>query len=671
MGNQQQIAYGQAGGKGQGLTRFQVAGDPSPNFPLWAAGSMNLTMPAHLLDAKGGAYRYGKTKVGGITNLYCDGQVLRPLLIAGTGLSGAPTPRNLLLGGVGAGNYDCILHGRQSAAFQLAAVGSVIAAGDAGIVVNGEWINDQTTTVANALGAYKEAFTFAASTLTVANGATGITATLANAFTTAAALTGPYVYTPNFLHPRPGDIIEIVDTGPNSRFFRLSAISGNTATIFPAYTGPGGAGLTYRLWRTGYGSWSHAVMFYNGNTRVVYYAGNTLNSGTDDGTIEAIVGLTATHSMSPWLVDSATPPVAVAELHAVDVAYYKGYLLYGDGPLIGWSIAPFPSAFPFGTNDFPAKNQAIINATGKFLYYEQIGDQLFAFFEDNIYLVSATGVIPEFTVYKLPEVSAPLLPGISDPQISPAGSAMQYTRPSCSGRGTVYYLSESGVQQMAGTTPKRISIPVETYDHVAADDSYQLAYDRALDALLWSDSGGQRALIYQPDFDHWFQLDLSALGEVRGIGPVAVPEPSGSYPQRIYRASSLAYWANGSMYTVSPRQVDLGSLVTSLCPWILATPIASCGDIYDGFQFGGLRVIARGPTGSSPSLTWTVYDGSNPYVMAARDTGSFAYGDAMASSANLLGGKLDGAFVAVVLTGTSFIELAGVAIYPVQDPSRR
>ena len=67
----QLATYGQAGGRGQGqpYSRFQIQGDPTPMIPLFAAGSMVSNSPAHLMGDSGGAYYYGTTKVGGITNM--------------------------------------------------------------------------------------------------------------------------------------------------------------------------------------------------------------------------------------------------------------------------------------------------------------------------------------------------------------------------------------------------------------------------------------------------------------------------------------------------------------------------------------------------------------------------------------------------------------------------
>jgi hypothetical protein len=671
-----QQAYGQAGGRGptgQGFSRFDIGGDPTPYFPVWAAGSLNLNTPAQLLEARGGAYRYGKTKVGGVTNLYSDGAVLRAIIAPGTVIETGV--RKMLLGGTGAGNYDCISNGRHQYCWTAPNNNQILSSG---IWVNGEVGWRDTTGAANIYGGMIEGFTFAASTVTATNGSDAIVATLANAFAAAATLTGPYAYTPSFNNPRVGDLIEIVDGGV-SRFFRFKTIAGANATIFPNYNGTGGAGLTYRLWRSGYGSWSSMPIFYDNNDRVGYYAGltttNQFLSGGGFGTIQAVRFSTGAHYNAPQTVDALGAPVA--DLRAVDVTFFKGFLLYGFGNSIGWSAPGFPNgANPFDTLSFPSSNVAAINTTGNFLYYRQIGDQVLAFFEDCIYLVQATGVVPEFTVYKLPELSAPLLPGIPDPQGN--ANSVAYTRPSAAGRGTVYYESETGLMQMAGLSPKRVSVPVETYDFVGNDGNHLLEYDRGLDGLVWTDAGENRGVIFQPDFDHWMQLDLSILGNTRGMAGVLATQdtPTGAagYPARRYRQSTLAYWlaSDAQVYALKPSQLDSDTTTQSVIPWTWATPIICLGQMQEGgFNWGGFAVIARGAVGGTPSLTWTVYTGTDPYSMAVSDTGSFAYTDGPPSSRRIIGTKVENPYVGVVITGSFFIELAGIGLYDAANMSAR
>jgi len=677
MGNPKEIAYGQAGGPGQGFTRFQIAGDPSPYYPLWAAGSMVTTNPAHFMEARGGVYRYGRQIVGGLKNLYSDGNVLRPIMASATKILNGT--RQLLLGGLVAGNYDAILQGRHQFCYTAPNNNQILSAG---IVVNGEICYADTTNAANAYGAMKEGFTFAASTLTVANGGTLVTATLANAFAGAAALTGPYAYNPNFPNPRNGDVLEVVDGGL-SRFFRLYNLSGNTARIFPAYTGAGGAGLTYRIWRTGYGSWSRLVQLYNGNNRMGYYAGSTTTnqdlSGGGVGTLMAVDLATGAHYASPRLVDALGADTGV-EARAVDCCYFKGYLLYGARGAISWTVPGFPTNFAtgFGITDLPAASTSAINIDGNFLFFEQIGDQVLAFFESAIYLVQATGVVPEFTVYKISDCVAPLLPGIRDPQRDTTfdSNTVAYTRPSAPGRGTLYYASEEGIEQLAGMSPKPISRPVETYPFPAGDGSFMLHYDRGLSALLWIDAAQNVGLMYQPEFEHWFEINLADIGETRGLASVlatnspASPAVAG-YPARRYRQSSLAYWRSSdkNIYALCPSQVDPDTTTDSIIGWRIAFPLISCGDVYDTFQFGGLKPLLRGS--KVADLLWTVYEGSNPYSMVPRQTGLFAFDVGMGNSRETLGGKSDAAYIGINLSGTAYVELVGAAIYPVQQESRR
>jgi len=677
VGNPKEIAYGHAGGPGQGFTRFQIAGDPSPYFPLWAAGSMFTTNPAHFMEARGGAYRYGRLIVGGIRNLYTDGNVLRPIMAGATKIVNGP--RQLLLGGLAGGMYDAILEGRNQFCYTAPNNNQILSAG---IVVNGEICHADTTTAANGYGAMKEGFTFAASTLTATFNATNVLATLANAFAGAAVLTGPYAYNPNFPNPRNGDILEIVDG--TSRFFRLYAIAGNAARIFPAYTGPGGAGLTYRIWRTGYGSWSRLVQLYNGNNRMGYYAGSTTTNqdltGGGVGTLMAVDMATGAHYASPHLVDALGADTGV-EARAVDVCYFKGYLLYGARGAISWTVPGFPTNFAtgFGATDLPAASTSAINIDGNFLFFEQIGDQVLAFFESAIYLVQATGVVPEFTVYKVSDCVAPLLPGIRDPQRDSSidSNTVAYTRPSAPGRGTLYYASEEGIEQLAGMSPKPISRPVETYNFPGNDGSFMLHYDRGLNALLWIDAKQNRGLMYQPDYDYWFEINLSDLGETRGLASVLATNSPGSpavggYPARRYRQSTLAYWrvTDHNIYALQPGQLDPDSTAVSEISWQIAFPIVSCGDVYDTFQFGGFKPLLRAAAAAS-DLNWEVFEGSNPYLMISRQQGTFDSDLGLGNSREILGAKSDADFIALRLFGFRFVELVGAAIYPVQNDSRR
>lgn len=679
MGNPQEFSYGQAGGKGQGFTRFQIAGDPSPFFPVWSAGTMRSNLPSQLMEARGGAYRWGRGLViGGVKNMFTDGDVLRPLMAIGETLGGGGVIQ-ALLGGTGAGNYDAIVNARHQYCYSAPNNTQIIASG---IVVNGEFVFQDTTTAANHYGAAKEGFTFAASTVTANNTSTLVTATLANAFTSAATLTGPYGTAPSFNAPRRGDLIEIVEAGV-SRFFRIANIpTATTLRIFPAYNAPGGAGLTYRLWRTGYGSWSHLVQLYENNARWGYYAGNTTTNqflsatgGAGFGTVQAIHfdGSNA-HFMAPKTVDELGNPVT--DLRAVDVAYFKSFLLYGFGNTIGWSIPGFPgAAFPFDPLCFPAANIAAIDTRGEFLYFEQVGDQLLAFFEDAIFLVSATGVVPEFTVYSLPVTAGVILSGITDPQSADGlgnSPGVAYTRSSIAGGGTVFFINEEGLQQMSGLTPKRISIPIENFAW-NGDDNFMLNYDRGLNALVWSDCTNNRSLGFQPEFDHWFQLNTEEEGVTRGLASVSAINAIGM-PGRTYRQPTLAYWraSDQKIYVFRQGHLDDDSSATSRISWLLATPVISLGDIYDGLQFGGLRIMARAAAGTSNnSLFWQVFESSNPYAMVQADSGNFIYDDAMADSSKIVGRKCDGAFIGVVLSGTKFVELAAVGIYPSGTTSRR
>lgn len=687
MGDPRQNAYGKAGGganQGQGLTRFEIGGDPSEYFPIQVSGSMKSTTPAFLMEAAGAAYRYGTLKVGGLTNLIPNGAVGYPVMDASLG---AINQLSLLLGGItgdgsgtGGNNFDAIQNTIYGVPY------TTVTAGLNDAFVNGEMAASLTTTGAAGYGALKEALTLnVAGTVagpTGTNTFTGVGTTFLTAqFTLAAPPYNAYAPSGNLL--RVGDVIEAI-TGGASYFYRILTIPDNLhVTVFPNITVNIPAGSAYTLWRTGFPSSSRIVTIPDTTTGDVwaYYAGNGGMDGTGANvpTLQAVrVGGAFTHRMAP----RTSAPL---DIKATDCIYYKGFLLYGFAGGIGWSVGPFPGAFPFGPTDFPALNASVFNNTGVFCHFEQIGEQVIALFDDSLWLVQATGSVPEFAFYRLPDIIGVTASQLSDPQ------APSYTqaRASCSGHNAVYFLSANGMQRLSGLQSAPVSVPMDSYDlpaagAIATTSSKALSYDAAMECVVMTDNAGNTALCYKALDDSWFRLDFS--GHTNGARIIAGGFNKGGQPRaNFFRRPGFAYY-DRSRFTINqgfavgtpPAGGNIGgleidTLAVSATPWIWATPIVSLGSIQGLFTFGGIAIEARASLNAvAPvTLTWTVYEGSSPYKMSVWDTGLFDYSVGTTSSASLLGKKCPSPYVGFVLTGTSWIELAAIWIFSANRKSRK
>src|SRR4029077_6163509 len=94
-----------------------------------------------------------------------------------------------------------------------------------------------------------------------------------------------------------------------------------------------------------------------------------------------------------------------------------------------------------------------------------------------------------------------------------------------------------------------------------------------------------------------------------------------------------------------------------------ASPLISLSEEFPKFTFGGFTIWARGPKDVTSILTWTLYAGSSPYNVTSRGPGTFDYSGGSRAFDQRLGGTIDEAWVGVVLTGSLWIELAGVALW--------
>jgi hypothetical protein len=657
VSDRQYFQYGQAGGPGQ-LRRFDVSGDPTPYIPIWAAGSMVVNVPAHMMGNAGGAYFYGTTKVGGITNMISNGDVLRSIIT--TDHTGAFGSFRNLLGGTGAGNYDAMALAANLAV--LEPVNYVLADGE---VFQG----------GGAEGAMvKEAFTMGGVTVTATNGSHNLTF---SASVAALPLTFAYGYTPNKKVPLAGDLISITDGGL-THFYRLESNPTAAGVIFPAYTGTGGAGLACQIYRTGYGSYSNFIQINVPGILVpfCYYVGGVggIHGGNPNAPLGAIEAITAssTHSMSPVASPSGNP------VSATDIAFYKSFLLYGFGGAIGWSVVGFPTDtnVGFGTADFPDTNVSVINLSGDFVSFEFVGDQLVAIFTDSIWLVQATGVIPEFAFYKLSQTPGARLVQTPDPQIgSIVNGWSAFSRPSLSTGHDAYLITQRGLCDLSGTGATEIDQPVVNYDwpQTPALAALFISYD-ASGIITWGDQTGGRCLAMRDN--NWFQIDATAFAAgTRGF----VGNPGGALltgsVANSYRPTSIFLW-RPSDGRVTPYTDSLEGEATaaSLLPWTWASPIVNVGRVYPAWIFGGFEIWARAATGATipTNLSWSIYGSSDPYHMnLIQGPVTYDYATGFVNSRNRLGGTFDYPFFGIVLTGSSWIELTGVMLYPSESQAAK
>lgn len=633
-------------------------GGQIPAVVLWAGGSMVCDVPAYLMGNKGGAYKYGSTKVGGIRNMISNGEVLRSIIVDRNELNvltggGQGPPYRLLLGGTGVGKYEQIENTKH---VQLVTIGQrVVNQLEYSLLnVNGEMCYRETTLAQ--YGAYSENFTMGGITATVTAGSKTLTFSASIA---AIPLTFGYAYTPMFNAPRIGDLVAITQGG-NIFYHRLKSGSAANWEIYPAWNGTNAAGLTCQVMRTGYGSFSRVQWISGGpgNTDILYYVGNLRTNnyitGQGLGTIEAVIGGTG-HFMCPIQTPSGS-------LLAADLIYFKNFLLYGGGSAIGWSVAGFPTtpALAFGANDFPAANVNASFNNDTFVAFEVIGDQLYAWFEESCWIVQATGSVPEFTFHRLPQIPGVLNRGIADPQ--ECLNTVGYTRPICASAASIYFGSQQGIMEMRGAPPAaEISVPVNTYEFPETSSTYELTYDPSSDSLLWMD-GHAIGLIYRRGL--WSELDLTGEGSVRAV---TAGIKTDAHPFEKYRAFTIGYWGpvDGKMRLLSSSlDSELGTTAgVSVCSWTWASPIVNVSRLPKTFRFGGIHVLARGPSNGAGSIGGTFYQGTDPNNMVSAGTFGHTWADGPLGIERVFGETLDAPFLGVVLTGSYWTELAGVVLY--------
>lgn len=655
--------------------------EPPPYIELRAAGSMVCDVAAHTMGLRGGAYRYGATKVGGIKNMLSNGEVLRSITFTETpivtGISGNVV--SLILGG---NNFDQIQNIKHVQVITSARGVRSDRPGFAGLDVNGEIAFQATTGAGTSYGAFMEPFIMGGKTVTVTNASNAITFSASVAALTLYGQTGAgyladFGYSPNYNAPRRGDLLEVIQGGVAS-YYRLADFSSGTAwTIFPAWQGTNAAGLTCTIFRTGYGSYSRALWIQTAGGTMLYYCGNlAINESLTAaaapaefgwGTLECIPNWSA-HRMSPNLYPSGNP------LYAVDAIYFKNYLLYGYGQIIGWSndSTPFGSggATGFVNQDFPDINRNAGFLQDKFVGFELIGDQCIAVFEENAYLVQATGQIPAFEFHRLPQFPGAYNKGIQDPTIP---LHVGHCRPLTSSGTSLFFVSRQGVMEMRGAPPaNEIGQPINSYEHVTTDDTYDLTFDPSSDSVSVFE-GHARGLIYRRG--DWFELDITGEGICRGV---AGNNYAASSWAANYRPFGYGFWraSDQKLYLMNTSQnLEVGPISgQSPCPWTWASPLVDLTRIYDGWKLGGFEILARAPlTLSAPiTMNWTIWGGMDPYNVTAKQSGAFDYKTGHKFGArSRLGGKFEFPYFGIVLSGTYWAELYGVRCYPIDTTAAR
>jgi hypothetical protein len=632
----------------------QIGSDPRSMLPLRVAGSMQAwSTPAHKVGTTGSVYSYGGTPaisgttVVGHRNLIHNGYAAHAVGSRST-LQG--TSLTLLLGG---GLYD-VLTAKEAGAQVVTNLYDTSTA--YALMNNGEAVFQAT--LGALYGASNEIFTVAGTVDTVTNGTANITG-LGTLWTT--SIIPGYAYVTSMAIARPGDVIRITQ-GANIFFHRIVSITSPTAmTIFPPWQGTTagpGAGLAYQIGRTGYGSYSRVVSIFNStsNTFFNYYAGNLRTPSTLPGTIECFTtnstGTASSHFMCPQTS-------AALDIAANDIAYYKGFLLYGANSAIAWSVAGFPTSFvtAFGATDFPAGNITVVDNGDQFQTFEFIGDQLVALFRNGAWLVNPTGSVPEFNFYKLSEpIGASILTTIS-PEVL---TDLTLLRPSCSARASVFYVSKTGLMELNGNVAQEVSQPVKVLTAIQNTIFGTPTWEPSTESIILYSKSQTSNLVYTIPTKSWSILDPSAWASGTAVGLTGDVGPGAGKLFAFFRFGA-GYWDSGigSICAVDGRTGGIAtSTGLSSTSWQWASPVQIGGDSIDGFTFGGFQVEGLG---LQSNATWTLYGGQDPYSLVVRDTGTI--GANPQTDRLLYGSKIQDAFWAIVLAGTQTVQLVGANVY--------
>jgi hypothetical protein len=339
------------------------------------------------------------------------------------------------------------------------------------------------------------------------------------------------------------------------------------------------------------------------------------------------------------------------DIVAQDVAYYKGFLLYGGGSTVGWSVSGFPTSFTtgFGSTDFPAGNITVVDTTDFFVSFEFLGDQLIALFRNGAWLIQPTGSVPEFNFYRLPEPQGAVQGTFASVQTN----LTELTRPSCSGRGHAYYISSAGVRTLQGGASSPISNDigsmVQNLSIGGLQGVWNLTWDSGLDAIIAHNNkvGG---LLYYPQTNSWSVFNPSfdsgtQCGFSGSLQPDLVP---------LAMNLNVGYWSSAD-HKIHAFQGAIDAQQFLATSWTWATPVVSLGDNQGGFRLRGFQLDGLNVTGA----TWALYGGLTPYALTQVATGTVSATD----NRQLQGTKTDYPFFQFVFSGTSWAQLLGVNIY--------
>lgn len=644
--------YGPVGGKLQ--NRFAITNDPRKAIVIPATAGLNTTEPAHKNSQESPLFLPGvSTAALGCQNLWSDGRCAYSYLATGVNTVGS---FSLAIGNTN----EITTYGQQ--VYCRPATYNRGNSGRVDYMFNGQLCFGLTGLTD--YGSVYEPFA-TPGTVTASSGSPTIVG-VGTTFATGALTFGGYV--PSLKLMRPGDLIGVGAAGARNWYRIVSIANDLSINVFPNAIA-NQAGVTYTLRRTGWGSHSRVLSLDNGAGVVwYYYCGNA--SGIGSGTIEAASpsGAITGHQMCPQNGGGI-------DIVADDIIYYKGFLLYGSGGAISWSISGFPTAFPFGATDFPATNTTVVDNTDTFVAFEPLGDQVIAIFRNSLWLINPTGVLPEFTFYRIPEAVGCTSVGSFDPEIN-TGTWFTLGRPTTSSRSAVYYVGTSGLMECTGSSARPVSNKVANKISGART---VLSYDQASMSVhvgnVVTSNNVIQTLMYQTREERWFNTlwDGTAQtypafmeGDVlasKGLGSIRVPQFS-------YLSSSF------SPHTISYGGAALESLLgVSTYVWTFATPILNLSDDYDDWIFGGFSV--DGNFGASGlTFIWLIYAGRSPWSMALEMSGGSSTSTiGTPSSRDILGKKIDKPFIQIVVqsnqNGGPGVQLTQLLLYDARETARK
>jgi len=622
-------------------SRFSIEGQPFNAIPLTAAGFTS-NRPAHLLGLSGAAYRYGGTVVNGSKNL---------LPIDGVVVSLPPFSNSL-----STVSFDLGVVTGTNSPFHVplqSYTTRYLYAATATMMVGGEVIG------AGVPGA-TEAFT-TAGTVAITNGSATVTGT-GSSWTTN-TLTFAYGYTPALNLIYPGDLLRITHPVSGTVYYRIYEVTDNThLKVFPTPAEATASGMAYSILRTGFGSYSRVIQL--GTNPTYYYAGMNYATFANSAVNSTIMAYDATlgtkHVMGPTGVS------------AQDIAYYRSYLLYGNGSTVGWTVPGFPTTSPFASADFPASSISVLDTDPQdtFVSFEYLGDQLIAIFTRSIFVVQINpGQLQAnaFSFYRFPEKIGSIVPvtnGVTsvDPTLQIPGATGSHFRPTCSADGAVYYLSSEGLMEL--------SAGKQTADVVSSDVAdilphcATLHWDPVSDTII-VEQYGDPMLVYARQTGQWY---LATWQNCFG------PSDNRSSRRDVGR---MLRWVRYNGTAIVGTEVDQTTTnfdrpyASPTDAWTWASPVVNLSDQYPDFQMGGLRIDAEAPGVSTANVTYTIYGGASPYTLNVRTTGTYNAAVGTPSARATIDYRVTDTFVAVTLSSSARIKLVGAWLYPAKKPARR